>query len=256
MSENYFVEPSEGELILAHYGTMGQKWGIRKYQNPDGTLTEAGKRRYGTVQNFNKIQNARVDAEAYKIRAKAEAKVAKKQQKIEDKRNSKLEKAKQKEEDKRNLKMAKEMQKIQNKQAKKQAKIDEKYAMKAYKEQMKNVPKNSALKRTAGEFANNVVKPVAMNAARDMLSNVVNKKISELTTDESTKIYNARIANLNKQLENISLSNAVLQANIDYSRLKAINEGYRGDSAQFKNDWSNYRGGTLYNGKYDYYKRK
>lgn len=31
---------------LMHYGVKGQKWGIRRFQNPDGTLTEAGKRRY------------------------------------------------------------------------------------------------------------------------------------------------------------------------------------------------------------------
>lgn len=31
---------------LFHYGIEGQKWGIRRFQNPDGTLTEAGKRRY------------------------------------------------------------------------------------------------------------------------------------------------------------------------------------------------------------------
>ena len=31
---------------LAHFGIKGQKWGVRNYQNPDGTLTEAGKRRY------------------------------------------------------------------------------------------------------------------------------------------------------------------------------------------------------------------
>ena len=30
---------------LMHFGIKGQKWGIRRYQNPDGTLTEAGKRR-------------------------------------------------------------------------------------------------------------------------------------------------------------------------------------------------------------------
>lgn len=31
---------------LYHFGVMGRKWGIRRYQNPDGSLTEAGKQRY------------------------------------------------------------------------------------------------------------------------------------------------------------------------------------------------------------------
>lgn len=30
---------------LCHHGIKGQKWGVRRYQNEDGTLTEAGKRR-------------------------------------------------------------------------------------------------------------------------------------------------------------------------------------------------------------------
>ena len=32
---------------LYHHGILGQKWGIRRYQNPDGTLTAEGKARYG-----------------------------------------------------------------------------------------------------------------------------------------------------------------------------------------------------------------
>ena len=30
---------------LCHYGIRGMRWGIRRYQNPDGSLTDAGKKR-------------------------------------------------------------------------------------------------------------------------------------------------------------------------------------------------------------------
>ena len=39
----YYTKDSE----LYHHGIKGQKWGIRRFQNEDGSLTDAGKRRYG-----------------------------------------------------------------------------------------------------------------------------------------------------------------------------------------------------------------
>ena len=40
---------------LYHYGIKGQKWGIRKYQNEDGSLTTEGKARYGYDETTGKL---------------------------------------------------------------------------------------------------------------------------------------------------------------------------------------------------------
>lgn len=52
MSMYYIGDFAFDGMYLEHHGILGQKWGVRRYQNKDGSLTEAGRERY---QKFNKL---------------------------------------------------------------------------------------------------------------------------------------------------------------------------------------------------------
>lgn len=56
---------------LYHYGTPRMKWGVRRYQNEDGTLTEAGKARYrkGFGERVKKLKNLQAKEAKYKKKA-------------------------------------------------------------------------------------------------------------------------------------------------------------------------------------------
>jgi hypothetical protein len=62
---------------LCHFGIKGQRWGIRRYQNEDGSLTEEGKRRYG-YEGELKTQGVKEYAKDRRKRIKAEAEAIKK----------------------------------------------------------------------------------------------------------------------------------------------------------------------------------
>ncbi len=46
---------------LKHYGILGMKWGIRRFQNKDGTLTSAGKKRYRERSKTDKTDKMHED---------------------------------------------------------------------------------------------------------------------------------------------------------------------------------------------------
>lgn len=53
------------EWYLAHYGIKGQKWGVRRFQNADGSLTAEGKARYGSDGKIS-LSDKRVIRKEYK----------------------------------------------------------------------------------------------------------------------------------------------------------------------------------------------
>lgn len=51
---NYYsgmINNENGYGELRHHGILGMKWGVRRYQNKDGSLTPEGRSRYGYAQD-------------------------------------------------------------------------------------------------------------------------------------------------------------------------------------------------------------
>ena len=75
MQEWCYAYPDE----LTHHGILGQKWGVRRYQYKDGSLTPAGRKRYKIDSEGNLVEKTKKER-------KEEAKQAKKEKAEEAKR--------------------------------------------------------------------------------------------------------------------------------------------------------------------------
>ena len=52
---NTYILTADGELY--HHGIQGQKWGVRRYQKQDGSLTVAGKKRYNKSSHRSRLED-------------------------------------------------------------------------------------------------------------------------------------------------------------------------------------------------------
>ena len=75
MSNINYILTSDGSFIsdeeLYHYGTKGMRWGIRRYQNPDGSLTPSGRKRLEKADiKWAKKKTDKITAQAKKASQK------------------------------------------------------------------------------------------------------------------------------------------------------------------------------------------
>lgn len=66
MSMYYIGDLAFDGMYLEHHGTKGQKWGVRRYQNPDGSLTALGYQHYYGYARENRKKYIKNTSKAYR----------------------------------------------------------------------------------------------------------------------------------------------------------------------------------------------
>lgn len=148
---------------LYHHGTKGMKWGVRRYQNKDGSLTDAGRKRYGSLtEAVGAIKAARIKAKRKKQLAKAREAVAEKKAAAEQ-REKDIASGKIKARDMTSEELEKHIAKLNLEKRYKQLQDETDPAHQLVKEGSSFVKK----------FWDEAVKPAAINAGRDILTNYI-----------------------------------------------------------------------------------
>lgn len=70
------------ENELYHHGVMGMKWGVRRYQNKDGTLTAAGKKQKKKTLSADDKEKVRRKSDLKKRRTMSDADIKKQIERI------------------------------------------------------------------------------------------------------------------------------------------------------------------------------
>lgn len=73
------------DLYLEHHGIKGMKWGVRRYQNKDGSLTAAGKKRARKNWSEDAIQAKKIKKKSVHSMSNSELQTLNKRMELESK---------------------------------------------------------------------------------------------------------------------------------------------------------------------------
>lgn len=190
MDSNYILTP-DGELY--HYGVKNMKWGIRRYQNKDGSLTPAGKKRYAQQEAKLKereqvIKNKeRVKAKMGKLAAK-KAELDAREEALKGPKKDKNNKAKASNTNK--PKTIKDMTDDELREYTNRMTLEKNFYDAQKNLASANPPKVSAGQKFVNGLMNDVVVPAAKNAGRTWLENTMKDKLGLNKVDPLKRLEN------------------------------------------------------------------
>lgn len=174
MDTTYVLGPN-GELY--HWGIKGMKWGQRRYQNKDGSLTKAGKKRY--AQEEAKLKDREKFIKGREKAASRQAKLNSKKAEL-DAREDALKGKKKPNSNDESTNKPKSMRDMSNDELREyttRMQLEKQY-LDAQKSLASAMPQQvSKGKRFMNSLANDVIVPAAKNAGKEWVEDFMKKKL-------------------------------------------------------------------------------